>query len=845
MLVVVGLLPLLVAISLLLIFQWNIRDAGWTTLAVTVALVALVPAFHRMPWQIVLSVGEGAGAMMTAGLILLPTLFFYQIQWEAGAIESLMRGLATFVPDRDLQTLLLVLGVGPCLESLCGSGFGAVAILPLLVRLHGDKMKAIQLSLLSQIIVAWGSLGLGTTLAAHLTALPVGLLSARTALLLFPSTIGCSILALKLSGGRQALERCWCAALLAGGLLMVVTSLCSRFVMIEMSGVLASTCVIALLLMWGRPSCHNPAHLLDLSVDTPEMIHFPADLLPYLLLITGIFVLRLFPPAALWLQTHGVLECPAIKLHLAVLSSPGLWLLLAALLHIPLLSWRSIHLTHISLKTWRRFLPVGVVILSFFSTAALMQDSGMVAILGEAATRLGKTYVWGAWFVGALGGWLTNTLFGGNALMVPVQMDVASHVDLSLPWLMAAQNASAATASAVSPARIVLLTTSVGLFGQEALVLRKMGPIILWSLGLTMFLLVWFTSSWALGGMIGLLALLLVVNVPLLSTGTDQSEESISLPLLLSPQTEKKLSIERFTAHWMWSLLAYGSLLLVNVLYASFSLVSLGPLHRIDPVLFVCFQMALLAPVGFVLLFRGRKHLCRESVYQGLQLGGLLSADLLCYTISLKNTGVTEAMVFSTMNGVIAALVGWKVFGQRISALTRWACLFALGGAGLVWYTSPANWQGDFTALMGGMCLTGYAFQVERLLAEVQQRKQTIQPVIGVQFLATALVTLVIALCFGQWRTVHLFIPSDLLVLIYVSFATTLLPCFLMLVVQRSLSAITVAFFSVIEPLVGVGFAFFSTGERLPMLAYIGGGIVIVGVLLQVGGGINRRAAEG
>jgi drug/metabolite transporter (DMT)-like permease len=255
--------------------------------------------------------------------------------------------------------------------------------------------------------------------------------------------------------------------------------------------------------------------------------------------------------------------------------------------------------------------------------------------------------------------------------------------------------------------------------------------------------------------------------------------------------------------------------------------------------------MALLAPVGLVLFFRSRKQLYPESVYRGLQLGGFLSTGLLCFTLSLKDTGITEVMVFSTVNGVIATLIGWKVFGQRISTLTKWACLFALGGAGLVWYTSPANWQGDFTALVGGVCLTGYAFQVERLLAEVQQQKRAIRPVIGVQFLTTAFVTLVIALCFGQWKTVHLLIPSDLATLVYVSFATTLLPCFLMLAVQRSLSAITVAFFSVIEPLVGASFAFFSVGERLPMLAYIGGGIVLVGILLQVGGGTIRQEADG
>jgi drug/metabolite transporter (DMT)-like permease len=77
-----------------------------------------------------------------------------------------------------------------------------------------------------------------------------------------------------------------------------------------------------------------------------------------------------------------------------------------------------------------------------------------------------------------------------------------------------------------------------------------------------------------------------------------------------------------------------------------------------------------------------------------------------------------------------------------------------VGGATLVWYTSPLGWQGDFTAFM---------------------------------------------------------------------------------------SAITVTFFSVVEPLTGTSFAFFSAGERLPMLAYIGGGIVIVGIVLQVMAGTRKK----
>jgi lactate permease len=155
---------------------------------------------------------------------------------------------------------------------------------------------------------------------------------------------------------------------------------------------------------------------------------------------------------------------------------------------------------------------------SFLSTASLMQDSGMINALGWAAAMLGKNYVWAASPIGAVGGWLTNTILGGNALTVPMQLNISTRVGLSHPWLIAAQNASAAMASAISPSRIMLLVTSVGLLGKETLVLRKVGPIILWSIALTTLLLVWFTSSWWFVDMIVLLALLAIVKAPIISS---------------------------------------------------------------------------------------------------------------------------------------------------------------------------------------------------------------------------------------------------------------------------------------------------------------------------------------
>jgi len=100
MLIVAALIPLIVVFLLLLICRWRSRDVGWITLGVTVVLVSLVPAFYRTPWQIVLSLGEGAAAIAAIGVIVLPALFFCQMQQETGATAILMNGLASRLPFR-------------------------------------------------------------------------------------------------------------------------------------------------------------------------------------------------------------------------------------------------------------------------------------------------------------------------------------------------------------------------------------------------------------------------------------------------------------------------------------------------------------------------------------------------------------------------------------------------------------------------------------------------------------------------------------------------------------------------------------------------------------------------
>ena len=70
-----------------------------------------------------------------------------------------------------------------------------------------------------------------------------------------------------------------------------------------------------------------------------------------------------------------------------------------------------------------------------------------------------------------------------------LQKAAASRTGLSLLWLAAAQNGVGQLARMLSPACLMLAATSAGLKGQEGLLIRKFGLLVLWTIALHMLLL--------------------------------------------------------------------------------------------------------------------------------------------------------------------------------------------------------------------------------------------------------------------------------------------------------------------------------------------------------------------
>ena len=123
-------------------------------------------------------------------------------------------------------------------------------------------------------------------------------------------------------------------------------------------------------------------------------------------------------------------------------------------------------------------MPGAVAIACFLVAAQLMRAAGMTTALGEAAAGLGAGYAWVAPGLGALGGWLTGSNAGSNAMFARLHYEAALRTGLSPEWVLGAQNAAASHATMVSPARTILAATAAGLPGAEGRLLRQIGPLV-------------------------------------------------------------------------------------------------------------------------------------------------------------------------------------------------------------------------------------------------------------------------------------------------------------------------------------------------------------------------------
>lgn len=437
-------LPLLIAFALL----GGTRLPSW--LAGLAALMSTLPALllSLSPDQAVLpllidEILQGSWLAWQAISVMIAGLFFH-------AATRLASGPRRRELDaRSLFTLVIF--VGPFVESAVGFGVGIVVVAGRLIAAGIPPLTTALLSLLSQILVPWGAFAVGTLIGADMAQLPFEELAETSALLSIPLLLAWlpfyHRLASSLPGSdtrlsARASEIGWVS--LAGAALV----LANRYADPQVAVVLSIGPIIL------------ARRLTDADIDRVAIRQDLSRTAPYLTLCAVLLGTRLIEPVGTTLGEWLALQPFPTGPVFAPLLHPSTWLLVVG---TGALVFRHLSLSCVLKETcstgWRPILVTWLFVL----VARFMITSDSAAHLATSlASLLGTHAVLVTPLLAGAAGFLTGSNAASNALMMPIQSQLAGSVALSPSLVAGLQNVAGSAMTALSPARVVLACTLVG-----------------------------------------------------------------------------------------------------------------------------------------------------------------------------------------------------------------------------------------------------------------------------------------------------------------------------------------------------------------------------------------------
>jgi len=452
--------PILVACGLLLVLRQSALRAGFAGLAVAL-LAAWLGSDGAAP--IARGLRDGLLHTLNVSYVLLGGVALSAALRASGALAAVAAALARALPDAGRRNLVAVLALSVFFESVTGFGIGIIVTAPLFLALNLPPARAGLLALLGQCAVPWGALAIGTTLGAQLFGVAEARMGVLAAALNLPVILIAGLLTLALTGGGAALRRSWGFATLLAATLAAGLALASHLVGIEVAGAVAALATTAVGLA-GSPGAWR-------VLATPALARAAS---PLLLLLATLLATRLCAPLRQALAGLLVLRVPEIGFTLAPFYHPGFWMLIAAALGLAQARASGVTLRPLAMPALRQWAVAASAVLGFLAMSQVMFNAGMTARLADAAVASAGPSLYAAivpW-IGGIGGFLTASNTGSNALFAQLQTEAARRLGLPLDWIAAAHNAAGANATMASPGRVVLAAAVVGLAGRESALLR-------------------------------------------------------------------------------------------------------------------------------------------------------------------------------------------------------------------------------------------------------------------------------------------------------------------------------------------------------------------------------------
>ena len=475
MLTLLALLPPTAVLVLMLVFRRHSAWAGtvgWL-LALLVAHRAFGIGWQPMLWAQV----RGLFTALKILSIVWGAFLFYRTTEAAGTIEALVAHLRHLSPSREAQVLILAWGFAAFLQGVGGFGVPVAIVAPLMVALGFDPMTAVLLPALGHTwAISFGSLGASILALSSVVEVAEGPLVVACAAFLALIALLAGWAVLRLSGG--SLRRSgwlWLRMGLAMGGVQLGAAALGLWNVAALLGALAGLAVAVVFAEGERRGGRGESPAAD--VDRPPL----SRLLPYAILLALIAALRFLPPL------RALFDVVMLRLTLPTGPTPtislfgntGALLFYASLATVGL-ARRWGRLDRVRMRRLRSDFFQGVRrttfgLLVMVLLAATMEGAGMIDLLARSLAALadGLFAPFAPW-LGALVAFVTGSNMASNLLLGALQARMASLLGLRVVVILAAQNAGAALGSILSPAKLMIGCSTVGMTGREGEVMRAL-----------------------------------------------------------------------------------------------------------------------------------------------------------------------------------------------------------------------------------------------------------------------------------------------------------------------------------------------------------------------------------
>ncbi len=485
MLTLLALLPPTAVLVLMLVFH---RQSAWAgtvgwLLALLIASRAFGVGWQPMLWAQV----RGLFTALKIITIVWGAFLFYRTTEAAGTIEALVVHLRHLSPRRESQVLILAWGFAAFLQGVGGFGVPVAIVAPLMVALGFDPITAVLLPALGYSwAISFGSLGASILALSSVVAVDEVPLAVACAAFLAPIALLAGWAVLRLSGGSlRRSGRLWLMMGLAMGGVQLGAAALGLWNVAALLGALAGLAVAVVLAEGGRNEVGEGSSAPRLACPDPERrcVDLPplSRLLPYLILLALIAALRFIPPlralfdVVMLRLTLPTGPTPAISLF----GNTGAVLFYASLATVGLARRRG-RLDSARLRRLRSDFFHGVRrttfgLLVMVLLAATMEGAGMIELLARSLAALadGLFAPFAPW-LGALVAFVTGSNMASNLLVGALQARMASLLGLRVVVILAAQNAGAALGSILSPAKLMVGCSTVGMTGREGEVMQAL-----------------------------------------------------------------------------------------------------------------------------------------------------------------------------------------------------------------------------------------------------------------------------------------------------------------------------------------------------------------------------------